>query len=270
MGRDGRSARGSSPRRLRPREHGSSGFANGYHRTVDEGPAHANEALLRDAICAAGLRMGARGLISAAEGNLSVRLSARVLLTTPTGRRKDELQPDDLALVPLDPAAGPAAAGPRPSSDIAIHRAIYRARPDVLAVAHAHLQASMALTLVGEAPDPLALPETAHHLPVLPVVPYGAMGSDELARRVAAAFAPADGPAPVAVLLERHGAIAVGGSPGGIVVAARVPRGTAIIASLVAAVDRLELVDVLCRTWRDAVLLGAALGRTGPIGAAEA
>ena len=52
--------------------------------------------------------------------------------------------------------------------------------------------------------------------------------------------------------------------------AARVPRGTAIIASLVAAVDRLELVDVLCRTWRDAVLLGAALGRTGPIGAAEA
>ena len=43
---------------------------------------------------------------------------------------------------------GPAARGPRASSDIAIHRAVYVARPDVLAVAHAHLPASMALTLV--------------------------------------------------------------------------------------------------------------------------
>lgn len=218
-----------------------------------------DDARLRAAMCAAGRRLGARGLVSAAEGNLSLRLSGGRLLTTPTGRRKDELHLEDLATVPLDPATGPPPAGPPPSSDIAIHRAIYRARPDVIAIVHAHLPASMALTLAGEIPDPAALPETAYHLPVLPFVPYGAMGSEELAGRIAAAFA-VEGPLlPGAVLLERHGAIAVGSTDGD------ADEPAALEAALVAAIDRLELVDVLCRTWRDASLLRAALGRTGPI-----
>ncbi len=51
------------------------------------------------AIIEGGRRLGARGLISAAEGNLSVRLDAERLLVTPTGRRKDELEPDDLVLI---------------------------------------------------------------------------------------------------------------------------------------------------------------------------
>jgi len=211
---------------------------------------------LRVAICAAGRRLGSRGLISAGEGNLSLRLAGGSLLTTPTGRRKDELAPADLATVPLDPTTGPAPGGPRPSSDIAIHRAIYRARPDVVAVAHAHLPASMALTLAGEIPDPSALPETAFHLPVLPLVPFGAMGSDELAARVATALS-ADAPAPVAVLLERHGAIAVGSATS--LGADR--EDSDLEAALVAAVDRLELVEVLCRTWRDAILIRTAQGR---------
>ena len=222
-----------------------------------------DEAVLRAAICAAGRRLGSRGLISAGEGNLSIRLSGSTLLTTPTGRRKDELDPKDLVVVPLDPTAGPSPSGPKPSSDIAIHRAIYRARVDVVAIIHAHLPASMALTLAGSAPDPLALPETAHHLPVLPVVPFGAMGSDELAARIAAAFAPRDGPAPGAVLLERHGAIAAGSAPSDL--PGTETLTTALLAALLSAGDRMELVDVLCRTWRDAILLRAALGRTDPL-----
>jgi len=220
---------------------------------VDRQPGpDASDALLRGAICAAGRRLGARGLISAAEGNLSIRLAGGVLLTTPTGRRKDELGPDDLAMVPQDPASGPPPSGPRPSSDIAIHRAIYVARPDVIAVAHAHLPVSMALTLAGELPDPSVLPETAYHLPFLPLVPFGEMGSAELAARVAAAFAPVIPPVPGAVLLERHGAIAVGTAD------ERDGDVGALEAALVQAVDRLELVDVLCRVWRDAILLRAA------------
>ena len=227
-------------------------------------PAGIDEPRLRAAICAAGARLGARGLISAGEGNLSLRLGGGRLLTTPTGRRKDELGPDDLAIVPLDPDAGPAPTGPPPSSDIAIHRAIYGARPDVITVVHAHLPASMALTLAGEVPDPAALPETAYHLPVLPVVPFGAMGSDELAARVAAAFAASE-PRPVAVILERHGAIAVGSGPalaGGRGADPGDLSASASEAALVAAVDRLELVEVLCRTTRDAILLRAARGRS--------
>ena len=143
-----------------------------------------------EGLIAAGRRLGARGLISAGEGNLSVRLDADRLLMTPTGLRKDELAADDLVVVwpghPDREARSPSGHGP--SSDLAIHLAVHAARPDIAAVAHAHLPASMSLTLAGEIPDPGALPETAFHLPRLPFLAFGEMGSQELADRIAAAL----------------------------------------------------------------------------------
>jgi L-fuculose-phosphate aldolase len=197
------------------------------------------------AIVASGRRLGARGLISAGEGNLSIRLDASRILISPTGRRKDELTADDLVVVRLDHEGDPESGPPRspsglaPSSDLAIHLAVHAVRPELGAVVHAHLPASMALTLAGELPDPAVLPETAVLLPRLPYLPFGAMGSPELAARVAAALTADPEPYPTAVLLERHGAVAVG-------------------PDAATAADRLELIEVLCRTWRDALLVRAA------------
>ena len=203
---------------------------------------------MREAMVAAGRRLGARGLISAGEGNISVRLGDGTLLVTPSGLRKDELEPGDLLIVLLQAETGvPTDAseiGPRPSSDIAIHRAIYETRPDVIAVVHAHLPAAMALTLAGEVPDPAALPETALLLPRLPFIPFATPGSTELAARVATALGEDPEPRPGAVLLERHGGVAVG-------------------ATLDQAINRLELVEVLCRAWRDALLIRAAVAGVG-------
>jgi L-fuculose-phosphate aldolase len=206
-----------------------------------------DEAALRASIVAAGRRLGARGLISAGEGNASVRLDDDRLLITPSGRRKDELAPGDLLIVPARATratrASPASRA-RPSSDVAIHRAVYASRSDVRAVIHAHLPAAMALTLAGAMPDPAVLPETALFLPRLPLVPFAAAGSDQLAAAIAAALTAPPEPLPGAALLERHGAVAVGtGDP---------------LAAIDQALDRLELVEVLCRTWRDALLIGAA------------
>ena len=199
-----------------------------------------------DALIEAGRRLGARGLIAAGEGNLSFRLDADRLLVTPSGRRKDELDRDDFVVVWLGHPDREAVSrsGLRPSSDLAIHLAVHAARPELGAIVHAHLPASMALTLAGEMPDPRGLPETAHFIPRLPFVPYGAMGSDELAERIASALTAPPEPLADAVLLERHGALAVGDHPS-------------------AAVDRLELVEVLCRAWRDALLIRAARGHDG-------
>jgi L-fuculose-phosphate aldolase len=194
-----------------------------------------------DGILAAGRRLGARGLISAGEGNLSVRMDDERLAITPRGRRKDELGAEDIVVVPLGRMDREArsASGLAPSSDLAIHLAVHRGRPDIGAVVHAHLPASMALTLAGEIPDPAALPETALLLPRLPFAPFGEMGSADLAERIVMALT--DGPEPLAgaVLLERHGGVSVG-------------------QDLVTAVDRLELIEVLCRAWGDALLLRAA------------
>lgn len=194
-----------------------------------------------DRLIRAGRRLGARGLISAGEGNLSVRLDADRLLVTPSGLRKDELAAEDLIVVWLDHPDRVAVSrnGRVPTSDLAIHLAVYVARPDISAVAHAHLPAAMSLTLAGEVPDPSALPETARFLPRIPFLTLGVPGSDELAARIAAALSEPPEPLASAVLLERHGAVAVGRDPDH-------------------AVDRLELVEVLCRTWRDALLIRAA------------
>jgi len=195
---------------------------------------------VRASLLAGGRRLGARGLISAGEGNLSARLDDGRLVITPTGLRKDELDPDDLVVIRLDhdERAARSRSGLPPSSDLAIHLAVHAARPDISAVVHAHLPAGLSLTLAGEIPDPAALPETALLLPRLPYVPFGEMGSTELAERIAVAMT--DGPEPLAsvVLLERHGAVSVG-------------------PDVATATDRLELLEVLCRTWRDALLLRA-------------
>jgi L-fuculose-phosphate aldolase len=199
-----------------------------------------------DLLIEAGRRLGARGLISAGEGNLSLRLDADRLLVTPSGRRKDELERADFVVVwlghPDREAVSPS--GLQPSSDLAIHLAVHAARPELGAVAHAHLPAAMALTLAGEVPDPEALPETAQLLPRLPFLPFGAMGSPELAGRIATALTEPPAPLANAVLLERHGALAVGADPA-------------------TAVNRLELIEVLCRAWRDALLVRAARSGAG-------
>jgi L-fuculose-phosphate aldolase len=199
-----------------------------------------------DELIDAGRRLGARGLISAGEGNLSLRLDADRLLVTPSGRRKDELERDDLVVVwpGHDPSEARSRSGLRPSSDLAGHLAVHAARPELGTVAHAHLPALLALTLAGEVPDPSALPETALFLPRLPFLTFGVMGSVELAERVAGALSEPPEPFANAVLLERHGAVAVGPDPA-------------------TAVNRLELVEVLCRTWRDALLIRLARGHDG-------
>ncbi|HEX6868471.1 MAG TPA: class II aldolase/adducin family protein [Candidatus Limnocylindrales bacterium] len=199
-----------------------------------------------DAILRAGRRLGSRGLISAGEGNISVRLDDDRLLITPAGLRKDELAADDLVVVWLDhpDRDGVSPAGRGPTSDLAIHLAVHVARQDVGAMVHAHLPSAMSLTLAGEVPDPAALPETALLLPRLPFLSLETPGSERLAQRVAAALTEPPDPTPNAVLLERHGACAVGADPA-------------------QAVDRLELVEVLCRTWRDALLIRAARAGLG-------
>lgn len=187
------------------------------------------------ALVAAGHRMGARRLIAGCDGNLSTRLGPHALAITPAGRRKDELQPGDILAVSLDPDDGPPdAVAPRPSTDIAVHRAVYAARPETRAVAHAHPPAVLACLLAGLLPDPAVLPEAGMVLGGVAYVPALAFGSAALASATADALLD---PAVGAVLLDRHGALTVG-------------------RTIEEALDRLEVVELLCATWHAAWLAG--------------
>ena len=85
-----------------------------------------------------------RGYVVAADGNLSVREGDRVLIT-PSQVAYDAVGEDDLAELTLE---GEVVHG-KPSSERAVHLAVYRARPEVAAIVHAHPVHACALAVLG-------------------------------------------------------------------------------------------------------------------------
>lgn len=148
-----------------------------------------------------GRRLYERGFVAATDGNLSVRLASGGFLTTPTGLPKGELQPD--LIVPLDPSGQPSAG--RPSSEWPMHHAIYRARPDVGAVVHAHPPFATALACSGHSIEEPFLSEVVISLGAVPLVPFELPSTGRLAESVSRALE-----AHQAALLANHGAVSVG------------------------------------------------------------
>lgn len=192
-----------------------------------------SEAELRREVVATCRRMAAAGLVGGAEGNVSARLSERRLLSTPTGVEKASLEPHQLVVTRLD---GETILGARrASSELRMHLAVYRARPDVRAVVHGHPLTAVALTLAGLDLSRPLVPEQVTALgDGLPTAPYATPSTEALAEGVAQALLRHD-----ACLLERHGATTVG-------------------RTLAEACDRLETVERVAQMVLRARVLGGA------------
>jgi L-fuculose-phosphate aldolase len=151
-----------------------------------------------------GHKLAANNLVHASSGNISARAD-RGLLMTPAGARLDSLRPSELVLLD-DVDSTPRLA----TSELEMHVAIYSARPDVGAVVHTHSPYATAWSCAA-AELTLLLEEATYYgmRSEVRVAPYARAGSRQLAHHAVAGLA--DGPA---VLLERHGAVAVGPDPG--------------------------------------------------------
>lgn len=174
--------------------------ARGSLPPVDSYPS---EAEARAAIVETCRRMHARRYLVASDGNVSLRLGPERLLVTPSGARKGFMQPEQLLITDMEGRALPGQAG-RPSSELPMHLAIYRARPELGAVVHAHPPLAIAHTL-AEAPLGALLPEAFCMLGEVAVIPYTTPGTDALPQAIAE-------PARrhVAMILARHGTVTVG------------------------------------------------------------
>ena len=114
------------------------------------------------------------GLVCAAGRTSRSGSMGERLAITPRGRRKDELANGTWSWwITARRGRAPGSRVRPASSDSRSTSRCPAARADVGAMVHAHLPASMALTLAGEIPDPAALPETALFIPRLPFVPFG-------------------------------------------------------------------------------------------------
>lgn len=95
--------------------------------------------------------------------------------------------------------------GPSPSTEVALHLATYRARPDVNAIVHLHPQVAVLLDALGE-PIRLITSDHAYYLRRIARVPFHPPGTAELAQAAAAAVA--DGTN--CVILAHHGCSVLG------------------------------------------------------------
>lgn len=143
------------------------------------------------------------GFMPGTSGNLSVRLDAARLLVTPTGVGKFLLRPADMVIVDLE---GRQLNGyRRMTSEVSMHLAIYRHRPDIAAVVHSHPPIATAFACVGRGLDEMLCQEAVMTLGVVPLATYAATGTEE----VAASLAPFI-PGHDAILLANHGAVSYG------------------------------------------------------------
>lgn len=159
---------------------------------------------LRQDIVEAGRRLYASGLIAGGDGNISVRLPDNTLLTTPSGKSKGFLKPQELVITDMDGRPVKGESG-RPSSEIQMHLLFYRLRPDVAAVVHAHPPTATGYAAAGETLDKPLIAEAVLTLGKLALAPYGTPGTPEVAQGLAGLV-----PAHDAILMANHGAVTAG------------------------------------------------------------
>ena len=161
--------------------------------------------LRRDVVWAARL-MWEKGYVVATAGNISARIGdTDRLLITPSGAPYATMKPEDIVLCSLD---GKKLDGPgRPSSELPIHAAIYRARPEARAVVHSHSVYATAMA-VNRAEIPYFLDEMYYEFGPysIPTAEYANGGTDQLAANIVSAL----GDKRKAVLMASHGSIVFG------------------------------------------------------------
>ena len=163
------------------------------------------EEQLRADIVEAGRRMYARGYVASNDGNISARLDDTRLMTTPKSVSKGFMTPDMMVIVDYE---GHKVSGERDaSSELPMHLEIYRNRPDVNGVVHAHPPLATGFAVAGIPLTRAVLAEVITTLGSIPIAEYGTPSTAELPEAVRKYIKAHDG-----MLLANHGAVTCGPS----------------------------------------------------------
>lgn len=163
--------------------------------------------MLKEQICEVGRRIWLKGFCAGNEGNHSVRVGEPkddLFLCTPTGISKGFLEPEDICLVNgNNQVVEPNVHGRRPTSEMLVHLAIYKKRPDVKAVIHSHPPHATAFAIAG-----IPLPEGIHpeaevFLGKVKTAPYALPSTQALPDSIL----PLIGPLTNTVLMGNHGSV---------------------------------------------------------------
>jgi L-fuculose-phosphate aldolase len=162
-----------------------------------------NERQHKEFICEIGRRIYAKGFAAANDGNITVRLNEREFLCTPTMVSKGYLKPEDICKVD---AEGKQLAGTKKrTSEVLLHLAVYKERPDVMACVHCHPPHATAFAVAQEPIPKCVLPEVEVFLGEVPVARYETPGGQKFADTVVPYVKDCN-----TIILANHGTLSFG------------------------------------------------------------
>ena len=171
------------------------------------------------------------GMTTTSGGNISIRDVNGDIWITPSGVDKGSLTTKDIVCVKAD---GKIEGAHKPSSEYPFHKAIYKARPELNAVIHAHPPGLVAFSIARQVPDTNIVPQARSICGEIGFAPYGCPGSEDLGVKIANEF---KNPSYKAVIMENHGVV-LGGS------------------DMMDAYQRFETLEFCCRTLINAGRIG--------------
>ena len=145
------------------------------------------------------------GMTTTSGGNLSIMDDNGDMWITPAGIDKGSLTPADIMCVKAD---GTIVGPHRPSSEYPFHRALYKMRPRLHSVIHAHPPGLVTFSIVHKIPDTSILPQARKVCGPIGFAPYDVPGSEALGEKIAAEFR--KNPEFKAVIMENHGVVLMG------------------------------------------------------------
>ncbi len=157
---------------------------------------------IKKQICDIGKRIYNRGMVAANDGNISVKINEHEFLCTPTGVSKGFMTPEYICKVDKEGKVIQANKGFKPSSEMKMHMRVYKERPDVKSVVHAHPMYATGYAIAVKALTQPIMPEAVITLGCVPVAKYGTPSTNEIPDAVSEYLEYFD-----AVLLENHGAL---------------------------------------------------------------
>jgi L-fuculose-phosphate aldolase len=150
-------------------------------------------------------RLYKKGLTTSLGGNISMRVDDQYIAITASETDKGRIKSSEIAIVTLDGHCLDDSL--KVSIEIGMHLAIYKARPDVDVVVHAHAPMASLFTATKQSINTALLAEAYTILGKTAYAEYAAPGSENLANNVANACRDAN-----VVLMANHGVLAVGSS----------------------------------------------------------
>lgn len=158
---------------------------------------------LREAIVHIGSMVWQKGWVAANDGNITIRLDEDRILATPTGVSKGMMHPDDLIICDLQ---GNKIHGRKErTSEINMHLTVYKLRPDIKSVVHAHPPVSTGFATAGRPLNLALLPEVIIGLGCVPLAAYGLPGTDALVEPMLPLIPKYD-----AIMMGNHGSVCYG------------------------------------------------------------